>query len=297
MTGCCVPGCRNTSEERYYMKRFPRDEEKKKFWMEQIGRGPWKPKQYSAICEVSVIVSNKITDKICSSFGLICRSILRKTRGKNHGRMGKKLKSQALPTIFVNNDANRGIASATVINTEDIHLQQHLVPPTENIHNKETTNAAMSLTSSTLKCATDQITLLQQLELKEIEVQQMKKQLEDANQVVLKCNRMQKTLMNRIRRYRSANRLPIEKHVVQSRQLLEKVFNDDQIQWLQSNSSRRRVYKWSKETIKKTLRIRFSCTNTGDQELIEQNISLPSIRTLRESLEGFDFGLLDGVFI
>ncbi|XP_025152490.1 uncharacterized protein LOC105189341 [Harpegnathos saltator] len=144
-----------------------------------------------------------------------------------------------------------------------------------------------------------QISLLRrQLQHKEKEVQQMKQKLYDVNQVLRKCDKTQKTLMNRIRRHRSTHRLRVENSLLQSRQLLQTVFNSDQIQWLQSKPSRRRAYKWSKPTIKKALRIRFSCTNSGYQELIKQNIPLPSTRTLRESLEGFNFspGILSDIF-
>lgn len=88
-----------------------------------------------------------------------------------------------------------------------------------------------------------QISLLRgQLEHKEKEVQQMKQKLDDANQILRKCDKTQKTLMNRIRRHRSTNRLRVENSLLQSRQLLQTVFNSDQIQWL-SKPSRRRVYK------------------------------------------------------
>lgn len=54
MTGCCIEGCTNKSEDGYFMKRFPVNERQKALWLKQIGREKWKPKQYSAICEVSM---------------------------------------------------------------------------------------------------------------------------------------------------------------------------------------------------------------------------------------------------
>jgi hypothetical protein len=54
MTGCCIEGCHNQSEQGYYMKLFPIDARKKALWLKNIGRENWKPKQYSAICEISI---------------------------------------------------------------------------------------------------------------------------------------------------------------------------------------------------------------------------------------------------
>ncbi|EZA56765.1 hypothetical protein X777_03230, partial [Ooceraea biroi] len=83
-----------------------------------------------------------------------------------------------------------------------------------------------------------------------------------------------------------------------SRNILRKVFNDDQIKWLQHDIKKRRVYKWSNETIKKALRLKFSCTENGYKELLNQNIPLPLTRTLRRSLEGINFspGICDDIF-
>lgn len=54
MTGCCIFGCKNKSEEGYFMKRFPANKIMKKMWLQSIKRENWEPKQYSAICEVSI---------------------------------------------------------------------------------------------------------------------------------------------------------------------------------------------------------------------------------------------------
>lgn len=54
MTGCAIAGCKNRSEDGFYMKRFPQDKEIQKLWLQQIGRNNWKPKRYTAICEVSM---------------------------------------------------------------------------------------------------------------------------------------------------------------------------------------------------------------------------------------------------
>ncbi|EFN87642.1 THAP domain-containing protein 4 [Harpegnathos saltator] len=321
MTGCCIPGCRNRSENGFYMKRFPISKKQKIIWLKQIGRENWKPKQYSAICEVH-----------------FTKEMWEKPRQDG----SKKLKTQAVPTSFPytkvmsesfdgkikklkynkNNDENNEEPTSIVFNCSQvvsnvdeehpaiennscppfidnvevydqmIHGNTHLLSLSENNVNNENTNvpattssSIFNVTSSTLEYALEQITLLhQKLEHKETEVKQMKQQLEIANKVLKKCDKTRETLMNCIRRYRSTNKLRVENTLSQSTQLFQKVFNNDQIEWLKSNSSNRRMYKWSKKTIKEALRIKFSCTNSGYQELINQKIPLPSTRTLRRSL-------------
>lgn len=191
-----------------------------------------------------------------------------------------------------------------------INCDTYLVLSTDNnVCSNESTNVSAASTSnvtpSTLECAQEQIKLLQRelriktnrLEHKDKELKQIKQQLENANKVVRKSDKTKKTLMNHIRKLRSTNRLRVENTLLQSKELLHKVFNSDQIEWLQTKSSRR-VYKLSKETIKKALQIKFSCTTNGYQGLIKENIPLPSTRTLRRSLEDVDFspGILNDMF-
>lgn len=54
MTGCCISGCNNRSENGHAMRRFPNDPATKKIWLKAIGRENWKPSKYSAVCEVSI---------------------------------------------------------------------------------------------------------------------------------------------------------------------------------------------------------------------------------------------------
>ena len=55
---------------------------------------------------------------------------------------------------------------------------------------------------------------------------------------------------------------------------------------------------WDNDTVKKALKIKFSCGNNGYEELISQNIPLPSQRTLRRRLQQINFqpGILHDVF-
>lgn len=77
---------------------------------------------------------------------------------------------------------------------------------------------------------------------------------------------------------------------------LKKIFNNDQIQALMCQSSRGRI--WSNNTIKKALRLKFSCGSSGYQELLRQKLPFPCERTLRRKLENIQFqeGICDDIF-
>lgn len=137
-----------------------------------------------------------------------------------------------------------------------------------------------------------------------LEIETLKRKLKEANEklqiadkVVSKTQKTKKNLLHLVRKLKSQKRLRVEKSILNASKILRTVFNKDQIEWLQ-NFPRRKVYKWSEETIKKALRIKFSCSENGYKELINQNIPLPSTRTLRRSIEAINFqpGICDDIF-
>lgn len=77
---------------------------------------------------------------------------------------------------------------------------------------------------------------------------------------------------------------------------LQRIFTTDQIRSLAIGSKRPR--QWSNDTIIKALQLKFSCGERGYEELIRQNIPLPSIRTLQMRLQELKFpsGLSDEIF-
>lgn len=70
------------------------------------------------------------------------------------------------------------------------------------------------------------------------------------------------------------------------REAVSSIFNEDQMNILINKS---RVQKWSNVTIKKALKLKFSCGVSGYEELLNQGMPLPSIRTLRRKLEDVKF--------
>lgn len=78
--------------------------------------------------------------------------------------------------------------------------------------------------------------------------------------------------------------------------LLKSILNPDQIEALKRKSTR--GMKWSNSTLKKALKLKFSCGNSGYEEILKQNTPLPAVRTLQRRLENlkFDSGVLNEVF-
>lgn len=77
---------------------------------------------------------------------------------------------------------------------------------------------------------------------------------------------------------------------------LTKFLNFDQQKAATKTSTR--GCKWSSSTLKKSLQLHFACGHTGYNVLLSHNYPLPSLRTLRRSLENFRFntGILSEVF-
>ena len=77
---------------------------------------------------------------------------------------------------------------------------------------------------------------------------------------------------------------------------LKKMFNPDQLQALTRKSTKGMT--WGIDTVKKALRLRFSCGSSGYTDVRSSGIPLPSIRTLQMRLQSIPFspGVLPSVF-
>lgn len=101
-----------------------------------------------------------------------------------------------------------------------------------------------------------------------------------------------KIMYNNTKKKLKAAEMIIQKQ--QSR--LSSIFNNDQMKALSRKSTI--FMKWTNETVKKALKLKFACGNNGYNEILLQNIPLPSLRTLRRRLQNlkFDSGILDEVY-
>ncbi|KAM7303444.1 hypothetical protein ISCGN_013402 [Ixodes scapularis] len=97
-------------------------------------------------------------------------------------------------------------------------------------------------------------------------------------------------MSRRIKQLENENRRLVRQAALQKtreatfRSHLHKIFTADQLAALSRSSNR--WSKWSNETVKKSLLMRFACVSTGYDLLLEGNFPLPSSRTLGRRLEG-----------
>lgn len=57
MTGCSADYCTNSSSKGFQMCRFPREEKRRKIWVNNVNRADWVPGVGSTLCEVSTNIS------------------------------------------------------------------------------------------------------------------------------------------------------------------------------------------------------------------------------------------------
>lgn len=119
------------------------------------------------------------------------------------------------------------------------------------------------------------------------------------------CQRQRATIASYRKRIKNSDRKykKLEEHlkgITNSGASIYDVFNEDQIAALQRKtmSKSTKFMKWSDPTIFKALRLKFTCGADGYEELLKQNIPLPSEKTLQRRLQSikFESGILYHVF-
>lgn len=119
------------------------------------------------------------------------------------------------------------------------------------------------------------------------------------------CQRQKATIATYRNRIKNSERKfrKLEKHVkdiTDSGTSIYEIFNADQIAALQRRtiSKSTKFLKWSDATISRALRLKFTCGSDGYEELLKQNIPLPSEKTLQRRLQSIKFepGTLNQVF-
>ena len=91
----------------------------------------------------------------------------------------------------------------------------------------------------------------------------------------------------------------IQKHNFKKRDefsVLKTIFKEDQI--LSLSRKNMKFIKWSNDTINEALELKFTCGQSGYENLLRLNLPYPSLRTLQQRLESLKFqsGILTEVF-
>jgi len=110
----------------------------------------------------------------------------------------------------------------------------------------------------------------------------MKKREELFNRIIRKSYKCGKILKERLRKLKEENQI-YDKLKIR----LREIFNEDQIKALTNQGIGCRG--WSDETIRRAMRLRFTCGSVGYQEILDQNVPLPSERTLQRKMNTAEF--------
>ncbi|XP_025409640.1 THAP domain-containing protein 1-like isoform X2 [Sipha flava] len=253
MPGCAAINCSNSVTKGFLMKHFPKDKVRRKLWLVKMKRDNWSPTNYSCLCEIH--------------FG---EDMWEKTREDG----SRRLKNDAVPTIF----------SFTKEKTKR-------KPPTyrqvTSIINNQVSKPQEKLKTSYQQTRdNDDVSLDNNLESNNSE-NQNKMKYESMLKKMLEYEKEYKRTVSKANRYKKQlqylkNKLKISNDT-KNTQMLNSVFNIDQINALNRNSTK--FMKWSNSTVMKALKLKFSCGNNGYEELLKQNIPLPSLRTIRRRLQ------------
>lgn len=213
----------------------------------------------------------------------------------------RKLKCNAVPTIFPshsvpsniptlledsnkdNNVINMLIASLTDEGEVKIDYQYQL--HSDNIQHRKPEDPLSVVACASNKEETDWKKRCEELkrllQKSESECERlrnaMKKREELFNRIIKKSYKCGNNLKKRLRKLRDGNQ-NYDKLKIK----LGEVFNEDQIKALTNLGMSCRG--WSDETIKRAIRLWIACGSVGYQQILDENIPLPSERTVRRKM-------------
>ncbi|XP_034934272.1 SET and MYND domain-containing protein 4-like [Chelonus insularis] len=296
MGGCCVPGCSNSSKKKFIMKVIPRDPERRRKWIENIGRKNWVPSDRTYICEVHfepdmwekpredgkrvlklravptifpnrrIILNSKTTGSM--NTGLTDSSIYGASSNENiSGDLEFALEEELLNGEILNNEQNLD----TNLESNKGSDQNLILIEIKNSSYSNAENVNLIDNTSLLNNQRNLITLNDQ------------EKLERANKLLMNQQKLIKRYRNMIRQLKHKNETLMHNHY---RKILENLFNNDQIEYLRIKLSYgKRVRSWSNETIRDALKLKDICGTRGYEELLRRQFPFPSLRSLRERRE------------
>ncbi|XP_025153599.1 uncharacterized protein LOC112588313 [Harpegnathos saltator] len=281
MVGCTIPFCNNSSEKGYILKIIPRDDERRRQWIERINtKYNWTPAKHSCVCEVH----------------------FQPEMWEQRSDKKRKLKHNAVPTIFEYFVKKQ--IPVTIPNTIE-ETQQPVYE--EHTRVLDTLDPAMKMQDMTHATVINDIvepapapttSLLNDTEHIEVNEKQMviNNTVKPAPVLIISslkdkvCTSPASDTKEKI----ANKKLEERNEKLQQRIMLLRKQNKvlrSQIQSLQKSDTNNKY----KQVLKK---LRFACGITGYEELLQQKIPLLSLRTLQRRIENlkFESGISNDMF-
>ena len=268
MTFCAAYGCRNrTVKGRVRLYRFPKEKNRRRLWVDRLGRKAFVPTNHSRLCQ-----DHFTNDQFVGTTG-----------GK------QRLHPQALPCLFSHRTFSIKFRESPNVRSVKVspHLDHTYALPTcpqPNLADEDLQVQDQNQTDNGGHDNIMRIDIDQELETGvsgptvhvdeiphedhqlSVELSEWKRKCQDLE---VKCQKLQ-----------------------EENERFKSLFREDQLRCLKKGTMR--GDEWSKQTTEEALRIRFACGSTGYQLLIDSQFPLPSQRTLRRKTENikFDCGIL-----
>ncbi|XP_029345713.1 THAP domain-containing protein 2-like [Acyrthosiphon pisum] len=236
MGGCTAVNCTNSRRKGIRLFRFPKDETRRKIWLQNCRRDKWVPTNSSGLCEIH----------------------FEESQFEQHRQGGiKKLKSNAIPTLFnVPNpprlletkrkslyktitDCSGQVGSENAIDTSQNEsiLSRHKIILGSNDVTTVATNSAINI--ACLKETLSTYSIEKELEKTRAELKRIQDENDNMKTFIQE--------MSKIEEEKRLTQLEIEclkKEVQKSNELLHKFLNDDQISALSTPTR-----QWANDTI------------------------------------------------
>lgn len=309
MAGCCVPGCTNSTTKGYSMRSFPVNRERREQWIASIGVGKWEPTVNNRVCEAHFTGDMWEKDR-CDGKRKLKSTAVPTIFPSNSAPCGSPAASKSCSNKNTN-VVNMIIASLTDEGKVEIDYQYQLhsgdIKLAEN--GKSERHPAGTFTSANVREKTsssqasvpvrgairpqeeetdwkgrcEQLTqLLLKRESECLKLRDnLRKREELFNKIIRKSYKCGNNLKKRMRKLREQNQI-----YDKLKTRLGEIFNEDQIKALANQGLSCR--EWSDETIKRAIRLRLACGSVGYQQILDQNIPLPSERTLRRKMSNVE---------
>ncbi|KAL1493186.1 hypothetical protein ABEB36_011290 [Hypothenemus hampei] len=265
---CCVKYCKNNTQKGYRLFRIPSSAERHQTWLQLLNQ----PQLHKE--------------------ARICECHFSEDQFESKRLDGKKLlKPFAIPDLLSSIDVENTRKSVEndvpMSSTYSEITEMQTAQSTERSENDMSLESTQETSNSSINNSIEKDALGNESNEDELN-DQLETLLENSEDVLNSLKQTIKSLSRKCRRYE-------KKLQHRENTILESIFNEDQLQFLETD--KRKGTKWSDDTITKGLKLYLACGTEGYTELLRQKLPYPSIRTLQHRIRNLKFipGILEDV--